>query len=494
MPKRIKLNSNDNNDEFNLKSKELKSNLQHFENKLIELKHNFLNNHDLVYEECTELKRIVQLNSEETIANIKLLNNIGIDDEESLLDNKTRKKIDNINQLNMVMIERINQFEDSSKKTEIKISTKKKINQEIKRLKLISKFFINYWLLNETNLNFSNISKILLKLESYQLRLDNINVQLKHLVFNNNILDFKQGNLYLKQAINFNNLDQIQLFKLIKDSDTIDCDIQIELFNDESYLIVFKKRSINKTLIFILNSASLTIDKKSSFDNLRIHSLKRINNLIVSVCSNEFYYIRDIVVMNDDLVIINRKQVGSISLLGANEKLVFCFEDFNSSGRSNLCKVFDWNLNEIENDIRFQNMIPGKPFYIPFETINISIKQLEKFDNKYIVKTTSDRSQRSFVIIYDETGAIVKLITVLKIGDGLFKFTSTTNELIISDDNKLIYYNLNGYLTREIGLNGKDKYFKNKFNENAFNFFIDNKSENFHFFNETSIFKKQNKK
>ena len=141
MPKRIKLNSNDNNDEFNLKSKELKSNLQHFENKLIELKHNFLNNHDLVYEECTELKRIVQLNSEETIANIKLLNNIGIDDEESLLDNKTRKKIDNINQLNMVMIERINQFEDSSKKTEIKISTKKKINQEIKRLKLISKFF-----------------------------------------------------------------------------------------------------------------------------------------------------------------------------------------------------------------------------------------------------------------------------------------------------------------------------------------------------------------
>ena len=301
--------------------------------------------------------------------------------------------------------------------------------------------------------------------------------------------DDKLGYLYLNQSVNFSRLKRLSLFKLFIDSEVFDVsDLQFELFEESNYLISFRKRGKNNTFVYIYNGKLNTIENKVVLENCRIHNLKKIKNTIFMVSSNDYFYDREMSLMDETLTIIKRKKVGSLSLVGGNHKYLYCFEDININGRCNSCKVFDWNLESVDSSINFQQTNPNQAFYIPFETLHISIWQLEFIENKYIVRSISDCTLQPFVIIYDENGTLIRLIKVAKISDGLFRFNSAQSMVIVHDCGKLMYFDLtlNAMPVKEIELINKDKFYKL---ENAFNFLTDSENEDrIHFFHESFIF------
>ena len=72
------------------------------ENKLTKLEFDFNNRNNFIYEECNELKRLVQLNGEEIIADLKIANNFNIDSDLNELDSETRGKIEEIRTKNKI--------------------------------------------------------------------------------------------------------------------------------------------------------------------------------------------------------------------------------------------------------------------------------------------------------------------------------------------------------------------------------------------------------
>lgn len=464
---------------------DLKTSFKNYNQKLNQLKYYFNNLNELIYDECCELRRIIQLNTEEYIVRIKEENDYDIDEDDEL-DPKTKELIEIASEKNQILIDKVDLYEKTiTNDINTKSLNKIFINKEINQLKQISKYFINYW---EENLfeNFSKLDLIKKKLNKYHLRLNNVATKFKTQLFNNNLLEFKSTNLigylYFKQTINFNQLNRLNISKFIDESDILDK--QFELFDSNSFLITFRKRSLNQTLIYKFNAINKTIENKVVYNNFRIHNLKKVNNLIVIVCSNEYYYNRDIAIMDaNNLSIIRQKKVGSISLIGANESQLFCFEDININGRCNLCKVFDWNLNLIDMNIKFQQLNRLEPFYIPFETINISVWQFESIDDKYVVRSISDRTMLSYLIIYDHKGNLLQVVRAFKASYGLFRLDESNNIFVSDGADKLICFDLNGNLIKEIKLANKTRYFEDEY---LFNFLIEN--DKFYFFNKTSIF------
>lgn len=463
---------------------ELKTSFKHYNQKLNQLKYYFNNLNELIFDECSELRRLVQLSTEEYIAKTKQSNHYAVNDDN--LDESTSRLVQKANEKNQQLIDKIDHYELSiTSQINTKTLNKNLINKEINQLKQISKYFINYW---EQNLfeNFSKLGLIRKKLNKYHQRLNHEISAFKFQIFNNNLLEFKStdeiGYLYFKQTINFNQLNRLNLNKYINEDDSLDK--QFELFDSSSFLITFKKRNQNQTLIYKFNTIEKKIENKIVLNNCRIHNLKKVNNLIVIVCSNEYYYNREIAIMDaTSLSIVRQKKVGSISLIGANEEMLFCFEDININGRCNLCKVFDWNLNLIDLNIKFQQTNRLAPFYIPFETINISVWQIESIQDKYIVRSISDRTMLSYLLIYDHTGRLIKIVRASKASYGLFRRNGEDKLCVWDCSDKLMCFDLNGDLIKEIKLTSKTKYFDDDY---LFNFLIED--DKFYFFNKTSIF------
>jgi hypothetical protein len=91
----------------------LKSNLFYFDKKLHSLITNFSNFENLIYEECSELKREVQLNTEEAIAFVKQAHHIDVDCE-VYENNEIERKISILNDANDLMINKIDKYEKAT--------------------------------------------------------------------------------------------------------------------------------------------------------------------------------------------------------------------------------------------------------------------------------------------------------------------------------------------------------------------------------------------
>lgn len=70
---------------------------------------------DFINEECSELRRLAQLNTEETIARIKISYEIDVNEENINEASELSKKINQINQFNLEMISEINDYETNLK-------------------------------------------------------------------------------------------------------------------------------------------------------------------------------------------------------------------------------------------------------------------------------------------------------------------------------------------------------------------------------------------
>jgi hypothetical protein len=102
----------------------------------------FLNNPtNFIYEECVEMKRIIQLDAEETIARIKQSNGMDINTEENDLNPKLLAKINIINRQSETMIKRVDAYQNeriSSYSNSLNKHSKEKF-KELKKLKEFSK-------------------------------------------------------------------------------------------------------------------------------------------------------------------------------------------------------------------------------------------------------------------------------------------------------------------------------------------------------------------
>ena len=101
--------------ETNEFTKRFLENLSDFSDKLNKHRKNLEGPEEYIYDECRELERIVQLETELIISNIKRINNIDVNIEENLLNAKLLSLIDNVQEECKEIIANITIFEKEAK-------------------------------------------------------------------------------------------------------------------------------------------------------------------------------------------------------------------------------------------------------------------------------------------------------------------------------------------------------------------------------------------
>jgi hypothetical protein len=117
-----------------------------FNGDIAKLEEFLINPTNFIYEECVEMKRIIQLDAEETIARIKQSNVMDINTEENDLNPKLLAKINIINRQSETMIKRVDAYQNertSSYSNSLNEHLKEKF-QALKQLKEFSKFWQSF--------------------------------------------------------------------------------------------------------------------------------------------------------------------------------------------------------------------------------------------------------------------------------------------------------------------------------------------------------------
>lgn len=426
MFKRFKRAHDESNSEFQI-------DLENFKKKLLKLEFYLNNPLDFIYEECNELKRKVQLNTEESIASIKETNDLDSNTDESELESELRIMVEEILDQNDLMIARIEIYQQESiKVAETTTESKEELLNRIKEI--------------HQSLMDLNASSIINK----QTKLDELNIDIKNFIFNNNILEFKvhdetkNGYLYLKQSIDIKTFNQIDLNEHINDQDyNLKCDV----LSNKKYLLIYNY-NYKQTHLKVYNPILNRIEYSCFLDYPSLNNIKIVNNLIALNCSADYSGTDNyLIILDENLAIQSKKSVQRCFLIGANEKHLFCKEDEQFSSK---CLKFDWSLNELESELTFQNQDPKKKFFI--ETECYSILQLEHRNKHFYVRPGSNivfLNTHEPAVILDETGQQLSLAKIY----GELKFDKNNNLISLKDD-KLVYYDLNGEPFKEIYVAG----------------------------------------
>jgi len=85
--------------------------LAHYKNELEKMKEGLQNSSMNSYETVSELRRKAQLKTEETIADLKILNGFNINDDESILPAELQSKIETIQKKSEELIEKTESYE-----------------------------------------------------------------------------------------------------------------------------------------------------------------------------------------------------------------------------------------------------------------------------------------------------------------------------------------------------------------------------------------------
>lgn len=421
---------------------EFKADLNNFAEKLNKLNFNLNYIDEYIFDECSELRRIIQLDTEETIASIKQSNNLDInieDDDDCVLDKSSLLKINNIKLKSLSMINRINKYE---KETLCSTSNKEPLIKEFKRLKLLSKHFVKHWFeqTNETLISSNTIQR----LNDYQQSLNKLFKETKKLIFNNNIMVLSKQNqqendhqmnysLCFKQEFQFSKSNSYELIAL-KSAFQLLC----KILTNRMFLITFKEIGTYNTTIMIYDPVLKKILNQTILTDCYIFGLQINKTLIVLDCFNNKS--SSMIIMNqNNLQIIKQIPSEYLKIIGVNESNIFCL---NSSSGNEL-DVYDWSFRKVFH-IEYQYFDCTQPFFIS----NIEqIGQLFQIGCKYYF-----HMQNSSLLIFDQMGSMLK-----RINFDNFRFTeydSSLQNIIALNENKtkIYYFDLNGNLIKEIKL------------------------------------------
>jgi len=412
-----------------------------FKTELKSLKNQFqlelskINDVCLINDECCELRRTIQLNKEETIADLKKSNGFDINDEDiSKLPVKLKERLQSIENKTELMILNVDDYE---KRLNLKL-----ISNSENKTKLIQD--INKIIHTMTNNDLENK-----KLEFYDL----LN-KLKLLIFNNTQLIFIEttSNLLLKKSIlidksniliDFEIKNGLPAIRSNKASGNSSSNLLYKRLETGMYVISYSFEKKNFIVIYDPNSNEIV--KQMNLDKKIFSILTTAKNKILlkyRLDSRLFCLL-----MNHCLEIELNAQV-NFYINGADDKYLYCLYKYRH------LTIYDWYFNEIKtNNIKFQSHNTNIPFYIDKTS---EIYQIEIRNNNIIIRFKSKNEK--CIQIFDLVGNSIRKIPITSSIFKSFKIDSK-NRLIIflSLEKKLNYYDLDGDLIKETTINCLDE-------------------------------------
>ena len=433
----------------------LKSEIKLFEKKVKQLEYNLENRVDFIYDECSELKRKVQLDHELKLADLKKSKGLDVNAELELnkLDKETIDRIEELQTDLDTLIAKIDKYQTyQNEKTNLAKPSEKALG-EIKLLKQFT--FKNYD-------SLKNMKKLSKKLNENLMRLQNANKLVRRFLLNNNELEFineeNQLNcLYFKKTIDFKALHRTKVkFQQIFTA-------HFHALNDGRLLIVEHIKVRNqffKSVFSIYNSTGKNLEKSLTTEFF-VFNLKIVANKIVLVCSNEnsrFILIKGL----PDLNTVCRKMIGNLKLICANQSTVYFQEDLTCS-----VKLFDWSLRELPTDLVLNNL--PQTFF----------KQIEIFKENYLI-----RFYNQTVVIYNKMGVLKETI-MIESNDTCLQTYNDSFVVFCSEDKSLKNYDFNGKLLKKIQIetpsNVDDLKFRLNNNNGKFYFYFDQENSFIYF-------------
>jgi len=153
------------------------------------------NPEEFIYDQCSELKRNIQLETEEIIANVKQSNKIDLNLDETKLEPELLNLIQNVIEQSQKIITEIDDHEKAIKSYWIdKEINKKLFIKDYNKLKQFSDLFIQTWTRRLDDLNFDDLTmnEAVIKLNEYQSKLNIFVNSIKMYFFNDNCIELRR--------------------------------------------------------------------------------------------------------------------------------------------------------------------------------------------------------------------------------------------------------------------------------------------------------------
>lgn len=431
--------------------------LNEFDEKLNKLEFNLNNSDDHIKEECLELRRLIQLNKEETIAQIKESN--GIDVNAESLHPDLLVSIDKATHSNEKMLDQIDNYESKIllMSQNYDLASKQKLIKDIRKLKQISKYFIKYWKTSLAESNETDAAKLknaFNKLNDYHGRLVDLIKEADYFIFCNLLIKLKQASeldeslsLYFVQDFKFDCMNQRNLKHLEKKAfeknktnflnETVryHCDV----FDDGAYVIASRiGENLKDATVVIYDPRGNRVKKQKLLFNLKILDLKADKTEIIlkAINSSDELYARGdhiILMMNFSLEIIKYKFFYEmVRISDCSPYRIYSYDGEKA------ITIYDLCFNQLRT-IKFQCFDELAPFY----SKSLLWKFEAKFDMLIIGCTAQD-----FVYVLDTKGYLHCRIPSKQ---NNFNIDLNGNLTIINnEEKKLTYYDLNGNLIRII--------------------------------------------
>ncbi len=438
------------------------------------IKYSLDNPEEFIYDDCSELKRSVQLETEEIIADIKQSNQIDPDLDENKLELEIFNLIQNEIDQSQAIINAIDDHEKMSKSYWIgKGIDKKLFNKDYNKLKQFSDLFIQNWTnrLDELKFEDKTMTEAADKLREYQAELNNLTNKVKMYLFNNNCIELRHSDekenqnrlscfLYYKQNQVFNHTNRFDLKNILKQSSIQTVKDHENDFNgitslfileNGNYLVIFRSFVIRSTYLAIYDPVLKKLVKEKFTEIILSNQLNINHNLIALklIQQNEPM----LVIMNHELEVIKQIPIDTGSIKGSDKSFIYICDrptnqDFDNNRLSLNIKVLDWSLETVKN-INFQNRNRNEPFFHDLQdTLDLFITRFKSIKNNYVLKSLNN------LFIYNENGALIRKIDT----ELTFEFLDSIHDqkeciiLINENLNKLNYYDLNGKLIKETNL------------------------------------------
>jgi len=427
----------------------LRSNLNQIQNYLSQLSSDLNNGIDKIKDHCIELRREVQL--------------------------KTEQKILEINQMNESLIQQIDNYEEEcilnfTSKKESKRAFDE-IIVEINRFLDEKREYLKGFTINDAEVQKSNNVAQILK-----SKLENGMVYAKSFIFNKKLMQFDMSRDRLNKnalgyfrfnqlgnSINFGQQKKTQLKNMLTDLSENSL-IWTNSFDNGCYFIAYMNTR-NEMMMATFDPFTNTLEKKPIPNCQVIFNLVKCKNYIALSYFSEQNQ-NSICILDQNLNIIDKisfqdSLFGGTVLVGANDS--YLFVNINRSSKS-FIKVYDYKLNKVKLTHPFQSTVSTNPYYIP-----ANVKQLNSRDGKCIWINSSQ-----ITILNENTGEVIKTI---QIAGEKFELDSRNNLVVLQNSSKkVIYYDLNGVMIKEFDLTG--------FESTDLTFFID-QNDKLHFFDKT---------
>jgi len=411
-----------------------------FNKKLINYKKILDSPEEYIYNECEELKREVQLETEKSIAKIKKSNSIDINTEDDLLDPNLFALVDEIKQYSLTLITEI---ETNEKKAKSHCFDKKFNYEEYNKLKKFSDAFNKIWndCLNELNFDYNER----MKLVKHEDLLDDLVKEKKNFIFNNNRMKSQGFNVSERNIFNC----YIYYDQVINLEDSCFRIGANEIINNSSISAVYNKKMklpiryfdiLDNGLYFVIFTDTCSsfiakydpclknIKKEKLFEFCWFQGAFINQNLCASinkiVTSNRAVPKFCLVILNEDLEII--KQMQDVDLIRCTNNL---FIYASNKNEPDIIHILNWSLEKIKT-IKFQDD-PEKEFHLRDSTYSGSrfenFKVLE--DNCYLVNSSK------YISIFDENGILLKNFSL--------ESRSFNNICLIQNENLILLKNKN---------------------------------------------------